>query len=65
MITPFIITAVIVWSFIHGRYMREVRSAPIMLMSDPRQCVQGFKRLHTRRLMQQLTLPPLTKEDRL
>lgn len=65
MITPLIIAALLVWSFLHGRYLQEARKEPQMLMRDPRQCVQGFKRIHTRRLMQQLTLPPLTKEDRL
>lgn len=65
MLTITIIAALLVWSFLHGRYLRTVKSAPTMLMSDPRQCVQGFKRLHSRRLMQELTLPPLTKEDHL
>ena len=60
-----VIPIIILWAFLHGRHMQEARKIPTMLMSDPRQCVQGFKRIHTRRLMQQLTLPPLTKEDRL
>jgi hypothetical protein len=60
-----VIPIVILWAFLHGRYMQEARKEPQMLMRDPRQCVQGFKRIHSRRLMQQLTLPPLTKEDRL
>ena len=60
-----VIPIIILWAFLHGRYMQEVRKTPQMLMHDPRQCVQGFKRIHTRRLMQQLTLPPLTEEDRL
>lgn len=65
MITPIIISLIIVWAFLHGRYIQEARKEPQMLMSDPRQCVQGFKRIHSRRLMQQLTLPAITKEDHL
>lgn len=60
-----VIPIIILWAFLHGRYMQEARKDPQMLMRDPRQCVQGFKRIYKRRIMQQLTLPPLTKEDHL
>ena len=72
MLTFIPIALIIVWSFLHGRYTRTRQATPTMLFTEPRQCVQGFKRLanarHKAALEQwhsSFTLPALTEEDRL
>lgn len=66
-----IIPTCILWAFLHGRYLKTVSEAPTMIMTHPRQCVEGFKRLAARRAAEDLqrwhqqTLPALTAEDRI
>lgn len=57
-----IIPLVILWAYLHGRYTQQKHELPPMLMHEPRQCVQGFKRLARR---PSYSLPALTEEDRL
>lgn len=66
-----IIPILILWAFLHGRYLKQIHEQPRMIMSDPRQCVPGFKRIAARREAEELkqwhqrTLPALTAEDRI
>lgn len=66
-----IIPILILWAFLHGRYLKTVRESPTMIMTHPRQCVEGFKRIAARRAAEdrqrwhQVTLPALTAEDRI
>lgn len=66
-----IIPFLIVWAFLHGRHLKAVHEQPRMIMSDPRQCVCGFRRIAARRAAEDLqrwhqrTLPALTADDRI
>jgi hypothetical protein len=67
-----IILGCIVWTYVHSyRAFLRAQSQPQMLFTEPRQCVQGFKRLANARhkaayeQWRALTLPALTEEDRL
>lgn len=69
MLTFIPIALIIVWAYLHGRYAKEQHATPTMLFTEPRQCLQGFKRLaniqHKAALETWHTLPALTEEDRL
>lgn len=60
MITSFIILTLL--TLLTVRCKRTQRTTPTMLFLEPRQCVQGFKRLVRQ---PHHSLPALTEEDRL
>lgn len=70
MLTLFI-TALILCALLHTQRRHAAPATPSTLLTEPRQCLHGFKRLanarHKAALEQwhSINLPALTKEDRL
>jgi len=62
MLSLIVISMLILWAFLHGRYLRVKSDVPQMLMSDPRQCCAFFKRISSGT---SFTLPPLKEGDHL